>query len=91
EKCHLYMICSRPRITINPKKLDINNERISGSFIIDKGEIKDEVPFNVANPPELNIKDYKLDFPYTNIDFLNEKGEVVSGGKSALLFPILQT
>ncbi|MFP3344470.1 hypothetical protein R0J87_18490, partial [Halomonas sp. SIMBA_159] len=44
EKCHLYMICSRPRITINPKKLDINNERISGSFIIDKGEIKDEVP-----------------------------------------------
>lgn len=91
EKCHLYMICSRPRITINPRKLDINKEKISGSFTIDKGEIKDEIPFNVPNPTALNIRDYKLDFPYTDIDFLNEKGEVVSGGKSALLFPKLQT
>lgn len=91
EKCHLYMICSRPRITINPKNLKIDKEKISGSFIVDKGDTKDDIPFNTPNPPELAISDYKLNFPYTDIDFFNEKGEVVSGGKSALLFTRLQT
>jgi hypothetical protein len=91
EKCHIYMICSRPRITINPKKLEIKADEISGSFIIDKGDIKEEIPFNVPNPPELAIKGYQLNFPYTDINLLNEKGEVVSSGKSALLFPRLQT
>ncbi|WHY92747.1 hypothetical protein QNK12_04350 [Neobacillus cucumis] len=91
EQCHIYMICSRPRITFEPNNFNIGKEGVSGSFIIDKGEIKEEHPFSVPNPPNLSIKGYELKFPYTNIDFLNENRDVVSGGKSAFLYPRLQT
>jgi len=91
EKCHIYMICSRPRISFNPNNFDIKTDSISGSFIVDKGELKEEHPFKVPNPPNLSITSYDLKFPYTDIDLLNKNGQIVSGGKSALLYPRLQT
>ncbi|WP_420768603.1 hypothetical protein ACNR9V_01065 [Parageobacillus thermoglucosidasius] len=90
EKCHIYMICSRPRITFNPSNLKIEKDFVSGSFIVDKGEIKEEHFFKVPNPPNLAITSFEMEYPYSNINFLNNKGEIVSGGKAALLYPRLQ-
>lgn len=89
EQCHIYIICSRPRISLSPE-LNITEKEIKGDFIINKGEVQELHSFTVPNPPELEIKSYKLEYPFTDIDLINESGKVVSGGKAAYLYPKLQ-
>lgn len=86
---HIYMICRRPRFSINPNNIIITPSTVKGSFFIDKGDHKEEHFYETPNKPELCIHSYSIKKPYTEIDFYNIYGQYISGGRASLLYPLL--
>ena len=82
--CHIYMICSRPRITIDPKSVKINEEKYSFDFIKHLPEKKVRVECEFEN--NLHFKDYKLSDSCNRIYAFDKDGQVVSEGKTSLLY-----
>jgi len=72
--CHLYFVCKRPRITINPEKFIVNEENLFLTFQVHKkGEIT-EHQMEFRN--NLGTTEIKLESEYPNNKFklVTEKG-----------------
>ena len=47
--CHLYFICRRPRLSIDPEKFEVTNEYISLTFKIQKQDTFEEKKYKFDN------------------------------------------
>jgi len=87
--CHIYLICKRPRITLNPKDFKIWDGKILLPFQIqlqDKFEKKYIEMTYVADP---NIQ-LSSEYPYNFYEIKKSNGELIQAGKTALLFQTLR-
>lgn len=77
EKCHIYMICQRPRITIDTEKTNINKDKITLCF---KFTIQSEIyEKSLILPNTENITTINSEYPYTHLSLLNNNDVVVEG------------
>lgn len=84
EQCHIYMVCQRPRISIDINKTSIDSEKVSLCFKITNNGDFEEVILNVAN--NLGVTDIVSQYPFTDLDLKNKDGEIVSGGKVSFFY-----
>jgi hypothetical protein len=82
--CHIYMICSRPRITIDPKSIKINKRNYSFTFIKHYQEKVIKVKCKFKN--KFNFRSYKLSDSCNRISIFGDNGELLSEGKTSLLY-----
>lgn len=84
----VYMITRRPRITLDPLSLAINEELITGSFLVDRGKSIDSHNFTILN--QLGTSQIKIESPAPHNMFYvyDENNEVISIGKAANLIPL---
>lgn len=82
--CHIYFICRRPRLLIDPTKFKVTNEVITFPFKSQKEENFDE--FEINYPNKFNTTDFILtsDYPYNSFEQRRD-GIVAIKGKSAVL------
>lgn len=86
---HIYMVCRRPRISIDPESCLFTETEFSAVF--KKQERNNFYDIPVVTRNLLGTKDIKLisEFPYTEYELVDLGGEVISKGKSALLLASL--
>jgi hypothetical protein len=84
EKCHIYMICHRPKISIDIQKTFIESDYIEFCFKVTNNDEVEEHVIKIAN--NLAIKELKTEYPYTDFELLDERGKNVSGGKVAFFY-----
>lgn len=87
--CHIYMICSRPKITLKQNSVVISEESYSLTFVIHYIDHTDEETYTFEN--KLGIHSYELNKSGNRIKFSNSKGKIVSEGKTALIYPFCIT
>jgi hypothetical protein len=82
---HIYIVGRRPRISFDPRSIQIGEEEITGVAIKHLQDERLEIPFVAAN--ELGRTDLSVhsEYPFTEIAFKTPEGEVISNGKTALL------
>ncbi|MFC4872095.1 hypothetical protein [Negadavirga shengliensis] len=85
--CHLYFICKRPRLTINPNKFQVTNEYLSLTFVVQKKNEFEEFELKFEN--NFSTEDIQLvsDYPH-NIFKLTTNGETLVDAKVS---PFLQS
>lgn len=84
--CHLYFICRRPRLALNPAKFEATDEYIQ---LVVNVHIKDEIEereYKFENNFETSKIELKCEYPYSFFQ-LTSNGEVLTGGK---ISPFLQ-
>ncbi|HEX3102931.1 MAG TPA: hypothetical protein VHQ22_00675 [Terriglobales bacterium] len=83
--CHIYMICRRPRISLNPAGFKVTDLEITGELRVQRGYEFDSHQFSLRN--HLGTSELSLDcpFPHNFIRLRNKSGEILSGIKSAIL------
>ncbi len=86
--CHIYFVCRRPRLTINPNKIKVTKKYIELAFCIHSEKGIEEREFKFIN--NLETEDVKLEskYPYNKFKLLTSKGEQLLDAKVA---PFLQT
>lgn len=83
--CHIYIICRRPRITLDPNEFVATPELIKCRFNVQRlGKIEHH---DVMVPNYLSEFPVRLNCPYPHTEFsiLNVNDQVISRGKVALL------
>jgi hypothetical protein len=88
--CHIYMICRRPRIAIDPTTFMADEESISLDFIVQQEDRK--LRFGAVVPNRLGTAKISLDcnYPYTWLTIRDDQGEAIMNAKSALLAASLE-
>lgn len=82
---HIYMIGRRPRIMLDPDSVRITESRVTGMFRKQIRDSVEEIPFDVPNLMGTKEVTMESSYPYTEYRTIREGGEVVGGGKCALL------
>lgn len=85
--CHLYLICKRPRISLNPEKCRITKEYIQLTFNIQKQNLVVEKEYKFSNTFKRDDIEIKSEYPF-NIFQLTTKEETLIDAKVA---PFLQS
>ncbi len=62
--CHIYMICRRPRVSIEPEKFKSNEEFIDLSFKIHNKDKFDLLELTVTNPFAPDLVELVTEYPY---------------------------
>lgn len=83
--CHIYLICRRPRITLDPAGFAISAETVRGRFRIQRGPTFEERDFEMVNA--MNRHDLRLEcaYPHSIFAFVAPNGDKISQGKVGLL------
>jgi len=82
---HIYIIGRRPRITIDPASVIIDDREVRGVFKIQKGESFESHNFLTHNLLGTSQVTFEADYPYTECRIRDQKGNVISSGKTALV------
>lgn len=82
---HIYFICKRPRISINPKGFKITEDLIEVVFRQQNQEQYIDIPISVKNQHKRTDRTLRSSYPYTVFEFLDANGNVIYNGKSSLL------
>lgn len=80
--CHIYFICKRPRISINPEKFKITKDYIEIVFRQQHKDEFKEFPITFANNGNLDIT-LITEYSYTDFKFVNN-GEIIIEGRAAV-------
>lgn len=86
QPCHIYMICSRPRITFLKEKLKITKDRYSVGFMVH--DQKNPKFFEAEFPNNLGYVSFELADSLNRIRILGAEGQVLTEGKSSLMYPL---
>ena len=86
--CHIYIICKRPRIILNPQDFKIENGKIILPFQIQRQNkfenIYRELPYG-GDPDVILTSEY----PFNFYEIKKSNGEIIQVGKSSMLFQTL--
>jgi hypothetical protein len=82
---HIYMVGRRPRITLNPNSIEIDDKIIKCQFQIQRGNTFEPHTFIARNG--FGTTKISLDCPYPHTEFIfrDEQGEQLLKGKTAVL------
>lgn len=80
---HIYIIGSRPRISINPRNFKVTEKVIEIEFIVHNNGERLAVPVRLAQHPERPVTDLETSWPHNYFRFLSGKDEVLEA-KAAL-------
>lgn len=85
--CHLYFICRRPRLSINPKKFKVTVEYISLTFKVQQQDTFEEKEYKFENT--FKREDIKLEtkYPYNTFQLTTEEETLID----AKVAPFLQS
>lgn len=83
--CHIYLICRRPRITLDPDNFAVTPSVISGRFRIQRGPTHDEVAFALGNQIGRDDLQLECSYPHTHFALVSPNGDKISHGKVGLL------
>lgn len=87
--CHIYLICKRPRITLNTKDFKIENGKIIFPFQIQRQNKFEKMYIEKPYADDPNII-LTSKYPYNCFEIKNSNDEIIQAGKTALLFQTLQ-
>lgn len=76
---HIYVVGSRPRITLDPKSFIAADDAISITFIAHKGGDKISFPVRLAQPPNARVDRLECDWPHNTFSFWSGQTEVCDG------------
>lgn len=83
--CHIYAICKRPRITLEPKDFKVYKGEIVLPFQIHRQDKLERaymrLPYN--GPSDINLV---CEYPYNFFAIKTNNGKLIQAGKTALLF-----
>lgn len=82
---HIYFICRRPRITLVPESVNFTETEVRGLF---RKQVKDKyIDISFVTQNNLGTRNVTLEceYPYTEFKITDEKNDVISSGKCALL------
>lgn len=84
HSCHIYMICSRPKILFRKSSLHFGRDcyRVGYDYFKNGKEYSEEYNF----PNTLGFSNYKLNEACNRIQIMDEKGKILTDGKSSLLY-----
>jgi hypothetical protein len=85
SRCHIYMVCRRPRITLDPASVTVSGERFTGRFLIQRGNTFEPRPFSTPNLTGHSSLVLECPYPHTRFRFLSPDGTLVSHGKVGML------
>ena len=88
---HIYVIGRRPRIMLNPESVKVQQDRVSGEFMKQLKDHLVSIPFDAPNRLGTHSVRLKCEYPYTEFAFLDDNGEPILHGKSAILLGTLGT
>jgi len=83
--CHIYMVCSRPRITIDPKSIEITKDHYALTFLKHYPDTIYSERFEFKN--DKGFRKYELSSSCNRIRIFGDDGKVLSEGKTSLLYP----
>lgn len=86
---HIYVIGRRPRIMLNPQSVKVLPDRISGELLKQVKGKSIPIPFNTVNGLGTHPVQLECEYPYTEFAFMDNQGEAILHGKSALLLGAL--
>jgi hypothetical protein len=86
EKCNLYIVTRRPRITVDPQSVSFDgNRRMRGIVRLQRGEAFEEVPFDIPiDKLGRRPLTYSSEWPYDLYRIVNDEGREVASGVVAL-------
>lgn len=79
DPCHIYMICRRPRITLDPDSIKYKGKTVKGRFLVHKAGAKIKIPFISKMPKPYPNFSLGSEYPHTGVWTLNEKQERLQG------------
>jgi hypothetical protein len=83
-RCHIYLICRRPKISILPESFEFSEERVAGTFRVQRGADFEEVPFDIPNRLGTTDVEVVSDYPHTRVE-LRVDGETIAESSAGLL------
>jgi len=78
---HIYIICRRPRITIDPTNFEVSPELISGVLKVQRGNAFANIPFLIKNGTGHNSLSLESPYPHNKFAFVAPNGDPVVWGK----------
>jgi hypothetical protein len=82
--CHIYMICRRPRIIIEPNKFKCNNDSFDMYFKIQKKEKFEEFYLKINNPRKPELVEIESYYPFNSFK-LKSKDDTLSAKTATFL------
>ncbi len=82
---HIYMVCRRPRISIDPGSINIDDRTVSGTFYKHIQDQRIPIPFITRNQFGTTELTVESKYPFTEVAFVMPNGENAMRGKSALV------
>ena len=82
--CHLYVVSSRPRMSIDPASVELTDMVFSGVLRLQRGGDYDEYPITVTHPFGAGVE-WESSWPHEEFAIVNSIGESLSSGPVALL------
>jgi hypothetical protein len=81
---HIYAVCRRPRVSVDPAKWTFGVEVVTGHFLVHQAADVASIDFEVPQfqPP---LTEIRTSWPNTTLELVDATGAVASGGKAALL------
>jgi hypothetical protein len=81
DPLHLYMICSRRRITFDPDSFSLTRQEIRGNYRIQAGEYLEKLEFRVGNSEKDEVIAIECPYPHTFAHFKTAAGvHVIKAG-----------
>jgi len=81
---HIYTICSRPRVALDPSRFEFLQDTFKGVFVVQKERSFEEFPFEWPYPPQGRFDRVESDWPHTAFQMMRGNQRVISG-KAAVL------
>lgn len=82
--CHLYMVSSRPRMSIDPASVELTDAVFSGVLRLQRGGDYDEYPITVTHPFGAGVE-WQSNWPHEQFAIVDANGESLSSGPVALM------
>ena len=82
---HIYFICRRPRVGIDAATVRFDEDHVTGSFFLQRGDKRQFVEFSGANNLGTHDVRFLCDYPYSEFRVIDSAGAVISRGKTSLL------
>ena len=86
---HIYLVCRRPRVGLDPASITFTPERIRGRFFIQRQDRQEFVEFDSPHSLGSSKLTVECPYPYSEFRFRTSAGAILSHGKTSLLVATL--
>lgn len=84
----IYMVARRPRISLDSDSIKVDDETITGKFVVNRGENTEIHSFTILNQLGTSQIRFESPAPHNMFFVYDENNELISMGKAANLIPL---